>query len=162
MWTPRDASTLCIEPDVSSTREVKVSMYSESEAMNMRVVRSVACACLSLVTASVLAANGPGQSAGAGSARVPAAPGGGHHGQTVGRQGGQPRPTSRARPSRLTSTLAVGLPSRRFAPWFGALVGAEPLVLSDPDTASGSAAGEVLAAPVIRDAYPEPSSIQPL
>ena len=129
----------------------------------MRVVQSVACAwCLSLVTASLLAATGPGQSGGAGSARGAAAPGPGHPGETVARQGGHSRPTSRPRPPRLTSALTSGLPSRRFAPWFSTLVGAEPLVPSDPDPASGSAAGEVAAAPVARDAYPEPSSIQPL
>jgi hypothetical protein len=126
-------------------------------------VQNVACAwCLSLVTASLLAATGPPQVAGAGSTRGAAAPSRGHQGQTVGRPGGHSRPTSQTRPSRLISTLADGLPSRRFAPWFGALVGAEPLVLPDPEQALGSTDGERVTAPIPRGAYPEPSSIQPL
>jgi hypothetical protein len=145
----------------------------------MRMVSGVLRAwCWLGLAASVLAANGPGQgghSNGSSSANT-AAPNHGPRGETVASRSGRERPTTRTRPLRviLPTASTRRLPSRRLAPFFGTVFGAEgfgwwggdwrfeadagdaseePALLAPPDAASIQMA---------RRMYAEPSSIQPL
>jgi hypothetical protein len=145
----------------------------------MRMVSGVLRAwCWLGLAASVIAASEPGQSGhpnGSPSANT-AAPNRGTRGQTVASRSGGERPAIRTRPPHqiLLMASARRLPSRRLAPFFGTIFGAEGFGLwagdwqAEADARDASEEPAWLAPPdaasilMTRRMYAEPSSIQPL